>query len=96
MGIRGPMLEKREEILQIAARHGAYNVRVFGSTIRGQQGPDSDLDLLVEVGPTHSRWFPAGLILELEELLGRDVDVVTEAALHWYIRDRVLEEAVPL
>jgi predicted nucleotidyltransferase len=96
MGIGESVLEKREEILQIAARHGAYNVRVFGSTTRGQQGPDSDLDLLVEVGPARSRWFPAGLILELEELLGRDVDVVTEAALHWYIRDRVLEEAVPL
>ena len=76
--------------MAIAARHGAYNVRVFGSTVRGEAGPESDVDLLVDVGPTHSRWFPAGLILDLEELLGRGVDVVTEDALHWYIRDRVL------
>jgi len=96
MGVGERVHERREQILQIAARHGAYNVRVFGSTTGGQIGPDSDLDLLVEVGPTHSPWFPAGLILDLEELLGRDVDVVTEGALHWYIRDRVLEEAVPL
>lgn len=88
--------EKREQILQIAARHGAYNVRVFGSTARGKTDPESDIDLLVDVRPTHSRWFPAGLILDLEELLGREVDVVTEDALHWYIRDRILEEAVPL
>jgi len=88
--------EKRQEILQIAARHGAYNVRMFGSAARGQAGAESDVDFLVDVGPTHSGWFPAGLVLDLEELLGREVDVVTEDALHWYIRDQVLEEAVPL
>jgi predicted nucleotidyltransferase len=88
--------EKREEILRIAVRHGAYNVRVFGSAVRGEAGPDSDVDFLVEVGPGRSPWFPAGLMLDLEELLGRKVDVVTEQALHWYIHDRVLEEAVPL
>jgi predicted nucleotidyltransferase len=88
--------EKREEILRIAVRHGAYNVRVFGSAVRGEAGPDSDVDFLVEVGPKRSPWFPAGLMLDLEELLGRKVDVVTEQALHWYIHDRVLEEAVPL
>jgi predicted nucleotidyltransferase len=96
MGMGGRVHEKREQILQIAARHGAYNVRVFGSTARGETDPESDVDLLVDVGPTHSRWFPAGLILDLEELLGREVDVVTEDALHWYIRDRILEEAVPI
>ena len=88
--------EKREQILQIAARHGAYNVRMFGSTARGETDPESDVDLLVDVGPAHSRWFPAGLILDLEELLGLEVDVVTEGALHWYIRDRILDEAIPL
>jgi predicted nucleotidyltransferase len=88
--------EKRDQILQIAARHGAYNVRIFGSAARGTAGPDSDLDILVEVGPSHSAWFPAGLILDLEALLECEVDVVTPEALHWYIRDRVLAEAVPL
>ena len=88
--------EKRDQVLEIAKRHGAYNVRVFGSAARGTAGPDSDLDILVDVGPAHSAWFPAGLILDLEALLGCEVDVVTTEALHWYIRDRVLTEAVPL
>jgi len=96
MGVSERIYEKRDQILEIAARHGARNVRVFGSAARGEAVPDSDVDLLVDVGPTHSRWFPAGLILDLEELLGREVDVVTEDALHWYIRDRILEEALPL
>ena len=96
MGTYQPLNEKRDQILEIAARHGARNVRVFGSVARGEAAPDSDVDLLVDVGPTHSQWFPAGLILDLEDLLGREVDIVTEDALHWYIRDRVLEEAIPL
>ena len=87
---------KREEILRIAAKHGAKNVRIFGSAARGESGPQSDIDLLVEVGPVHSPWFPAGLVADLEDLLGCKVDVVTQKSLHWYIRDRVLEEAVPL
>ena len=87
---------RREVILETTARHGAHNVRVFGSVARGEAGPDSDIDLLVDVGPEHSAWFPAGLILDLEDLLGRKVDVATEEGLHWYMRDRVIEEAVPL
>lgn len=88
--------EKKDEILRIAAKHGAYNVRVFGSTVRGEAGAHSDVDFLVEVGSARSAWFPAGLALDLEQLLGRKVEVVTEPALHWYIRDRILQEAVPL
>jgi predicted nucleotidyltransferase len=88
--------EKRQEILKIAAKHGAYNVRIFGSVARGQAQPDSDVDILVEAGPETSPWFPAGLIIDLEELLGCEVDVVTEGALHWYIKDQVLQEASPL
>lgn len=87
---------KRREILRIAAEHGARNVRVFGSAARGESGPDSDVDFLVAVQSEHSPWFPASLIVDLEQLLGCDVDVVTEEALHWYIHDRVLQEAVPL
>jgi len=87
---------KREEILRIAAKHGAYNVRVFGSAARGESEVESDVDLLVEVGAVHSAWFPAGLVADLEEALGCKVDVVTEDALHWYIRERVLKEAVRL
>jgi len=88
--------EKREEILRTASKHGACNVRVFGSVARGEARPDSDVDLLVEVGPNRTAFFPGGLVADLEELLGKKVQVVTPEGLHWYIRDRVMEEAVPL
>lgn len=87
---------KREEILRTAARHGAYNVRVFGSVARGESGPLSDVDFLVDVGPGRTPFFPGGLLADLEALLGCRVDILTEDALHWYIRDQVLQEAVPL
>ncbi|HEY0512004.1 MAG TPA: nucleotidyltransferase family protein [Thermoanaerobaculia bacterium] len=96
MGIEEILQNKRDEILEIAKRHGADRVRVFGSVARGEARSDSDIDFLVRPGPKTSAWFPAGLVLDLEELLGRKVDVLTENALHWYIRDRVLSEAVPL
>ena len=96
MGIRQILQEKRADILNIAAKHGAHNVRLFGSAARGEDGPDSDVDLLVAVGTTTSSWFPAGLILDLEQILGRQVEVVTEKGLNPLIRDRVLQEAVPL
>ena len=88
--------QKRDAILQIAARHGAYNIRVFGSVVRGEAGPDSDIDLLIDRGPTTSSWFPAGLMLELEEELGRRIEVVTEQGLNPHLRERVLREAVLL
>lgn len=88
--------EKREQIRSVAARHGAYNIRLFGSIANGQDREDSDIDLLVDVGPQTSSWFPAGLILDLEKLLGRRVDIVTEKALHPELRSRVLREAKPL
>lgn len=87
---------RREEILEIARKHGAYNVRVFGSVARGEASDKSDLDVLVEVGPVHSAWFPAGLVADLEDLLGIPVDVVTEDGLHWFVKEKVLEEARPL
>jgi predicted nucleotidyltransferase len=96
MTIEQLLREKRQEIARIAAEHGAHNVRVFGSVARGEAGPESDIDLLVEVGPTTSSWFPAGLILDLEDLLGCRVEIVTERALNPDIRDNVLREAVPL
>ena len=69
------------------------NVRVFGSVARGEAGPNSDVDFLVDAGPNRSAFFPAGLLADLEEALGCKVDVLTENSLHWYIRDRVLQEA---
>ena len=88
--------QRRTEILELARKHGATNVRIFGSVLRGDDGADSDVDLLVDApGPT-SAWFPAGLILDLEELLRRKVDVITERGLSPFIRDRVLREAQPV
>jgi len=96
MNIEQLIKERRDEICNIAARHGAYNIRILGSVVRSEAGPDSDIDFLIDAGPTTSCWFPAGLILDLEEILGRRVEVVTEKALNPYIRDYVLHEAVPL
>ena len=94
MGIEEILGGKREEILRIAAKHGVTSIRVFGSVARGEAGPESDVDFLIEVGPNRTPWFPVGLIRDLEQLLGRHVDVVTPNGLHWYIKDRVLTEAV--
>jgi predicted nucleotidyltransferase len=96
MTMRQILQAKRDEILDIAARHGARNVRLFGSVAREEDRPDSDVDLLVDTGPTTSSWFPAGLILDLERILGRRVEIVTEKGLNPHLRDPVLGEAVPL
>ena len=87
---------KRDDILRIATAHGAHNVRVFGSVARGDAKPTSDVDFLVELEEGRSLLDHVALIQALENLLGRKVDVVTDGAVHWYIRDRVLAEAVPL
>ncbi len=87
---------RRDEILRIAAGHGARNVRVFGSVVRQQAGPQSDLDLLVEFEPGHTLLDRVGLIQDLEEALGCKVDVVTEQALHRLIRPKVMAQAVAL
>ena len=96
MDMKKLLSEKNDEIRAIASKHGAYNIRVFGSVACGDAGPDSDIDFLIDVGESTSSWFPAGLILDPEEILGRRVEVVTTRALNPYIRDRVLRKAVPL
>jgi uncharacterized protein len=91
------LLAKRDEILRIADRHGAFNVRVFGSVARGEADAQSDVDVLVDYDRTRrTPWFPMGLIEELETLLGCKVDIVTEKGLKSRIRERVLQEAVSL
>jgi len=87
---------KRDEILQICAKYGARNVRVFGSVARGEADEQSDIDLLVEFDPNRSLLDHAGLWVELQELLGVKVDVVSERGLKPRIRERVLQEAIPL
>jgi uncharacterized protein len=87
----------KEKIKSIAAEHGAFNVRVFGSVARGQADRDSDLDLLVDYDLDKiSPWFPVRLIRDLEDLLGTKVDVVTPAGLKARIYDEVLQEAITL
>ena len=90
------LLEKRHEIIEIADRCGARNVRIFGSAARGATRPDSDLDVLVELDRGRSLLDIVALKQDLEDLLDVRVDVVTEAALSPYMRDDVLREAVAL
>ena len=96
MAVDPLVAEKRDDILRLANRHGARNVRVFGSAANGQAGPESDVDFLVDLDADRSLLDLGALLMDLQDLLGRKVDLVTEQALHWYIRDRVLREAVPL
>jgi len=96
MAIDRILVEKREDILRIAAKHGVGRIRVFGSAARGESGSESDLDLLVEVtGPT-TPWFPGGLVGELEEFLGRRVDIVEPDGIREPLRRQILQDAVPL
>ena len=89
--------EKREEILHLAAKHGAFNVRVFGSVVRGEETEDSDIDFLIDYDLSRvSPWFPVGLIEDLEKLLNRKVDIVTTKSLHYFLRDKIIKEVVYL
>lgn len=88
--------EKHDDILMLAERHGAYNVRVFGSVARGDARPDSDIDFLVEFRPGYGLIDRIALMQELQDLLGRHVDVVRERSLRDRIRENVLKDAVSL
>jgi uncharacterized protein len=97
LGINDLLQERRSQILAIAQKHGAYNVRVFGSVARGEATQESDIDFLVDYDLEKiTPWFPAGLLIDLEQLLNRKVDIATVDMLKERIRDRVLHEAVML
>ncbi len=96
MGIEQILKDKRTDILRIAARHGARNVRVFGSVARGDADDRSDVDFLVDMEPGRSLFDLGGLLMDLRDLLSRDVDVVTDRGLKPRIRERVLREAIAL
>jgi uncharacterized protein len=87
---------RREEVLQLAAKHGARNVRIFGSAARGEADAASDLDFLIDLEPGRNLLDMGGLLMDLRSLLGRPVDVVSEKGLRPGIRARVLSEAVSL
>ncbi len=96
MGIREIIGDKREAILALAAKHGAYNVRVFGSVAEGNADEASDVDFLVDMQPGRSLFDLGGLLMDLQDLLGRKVDVVTEAGLRDRIRQTVRNQAISL
>lgn len=96
MTIEELIKERREEILRIAARYGTHDVRVFGSVVRGEARPDSDVDFLVDMDPGRTLLDMGGLLMDLREALGHEVDVVTERGLKARIRDRIIKEASPL
>jgi predicted nucleotidyltransferase len=96
MGAGQRIRERRDEIVRVAALHGAGNVLVFGSVARGEDTPENDVDLLVDVTGDTTPWFPGSLIADLEQLLGQRVQVVIRRSLSPLIRDAVLREAVPL
>jgi hypothetical protein len=87
------VLAKKKDILKIAAKHGARNIRIFGSVARGEARLDSDVDFLVDMEPGRTLFDMGGLLMDLRDLLGLEVDVVTEQGLKPRIRDRVLKEA---
>jgi hypothetical protein len=96
MGIQELIGQQRKQILALATKYGASEVRVFGSFARGTADESSDVDFLVNLAPGRSLFDLGGLLYELQQLIGRRVDVVTPAGLRPRIRDRVLKEAVPI
>lgn len=97
MALLDTLLENREKILAIAAQHGAFNVRVFGSVVRREETLESDIDFLIDYNPEKTTpWFPGGLLMDWQDLLGRKVDVLTENGVSPLIREQVFAEAKPL
>lgn len=88
--------QHRREVLRLAAEHGATDVRVFGSVARGEADDASDIDFLVRMGPGRSLFDLGALLMDLQDLLGRRVDVVTERGLRPRMRERVLRDAIPI
>ncbi len=96
MNIPGLLKEKRERILEVAAKYGAYNVRIFGSMVRGEANDKSDIDFLVQLEPRCGLFDWLHLEEDLEKLLGKRVDVIQEEAMKGKMRERALKEAIPL
>ena len=96
MKIEKLLKEKRHAVMVLTAKHGARNPRIFGSVSRGEAGPESDIDLLVKMEDGRSLLDLSALTLDLQDLLGVKVDVVSEDGLYWLLRRRILKEAQPL
>jgi hypothetical protein len=96
MGIQEIIGNHKDQILALAVKHGAYNIRVFGSVAQGTADETSDVDFLVDLEDGRTLFDLGGLLMDLQNLLQRKVDVLPEPTLHWYIRNKVLNEAKPL
>ena len=96
MTARDELQRHRTDVLRLATHYGATDVRVFGSVARGDADETSDIDLLVRMTPGRSVFDIGGLLMDLQDLLGRRVDVVTERGLRPRVREQVLREAVPI
>ena len=96
MGIKEIITDNREQILALADKYGAHNIRIFGSVANGTADAESDVDFLVDMEKGRSLFDMGGLLMDLQKLLNRKVDVVTEKGLRERIRDRVLNQAVQL
>ena len=96
MGMKVLLESRRNEILDLAAKYGAKNLRVFGSVARGEGGPGSDLDLLVDMEKGRTLLDLVGFWQDLEELLGCRVDVITDGGISPYLQERIYAEALPL
>ena len=88
--------DKKEQILALAGRHGASNVRVFGPVVDGTADPNCDIDFLVDLEKGRCLFDLGGLLVDLQQLFERNVNVATEKDLHWFIKDRILNEAKPI
>jgi len=93
---RETLRQKRSAILEIARKWGAYDVRIFGSIARGEAGPSSDVDFIVRFHPDRSLLDHGGLLMDLQELLGIKVDIISEGGMRDRFRKHVMKEAIPL
>ena len=96
MGIPEVIQDRKEQILALSAKYGASNVRIFGSVANGTADEKSDIDFLVDLEKGRSLFDLGGLLMDLQGLFNRKVDVVTENGLHWYIKERIIKEAKPI
>jgi predicted nucleotidyltransferase len=96
MDISEIIQDRKEQILALADKYGASNVRIFGSVANGTADENSDIDFLVDLEKGRSLFDLGGLLMDLQELFNRKVDVVTENGLHWYIKERIISEAKPI
>ena len=96
MTLKAELRLRRSDIIRIAQCYGVHNIRIFGSVKNDMERPDSDIDFLVNLEKGRSLLDLGGLVFDLQQLLGRKVDIVTEKGLHWYIKDEILNEAEPL